>query len=261
MVVQQPRKLLRRYLAQPALQQPFRLLYRIALAGMNYGGASSEVSSGDDLALLRLKESRQGLRIVFDVGANIGSYVQKALRILGDESLIYAFEPSARAFSRLEQSYGEQQNVRLVAAGIGSQPGTATLWAADPGSVLGSIYANPIYENLPGEEIKVLTLDGYCEDHGIERIDLLKLDLEGGEFDALKGAKRLLEANAIGLIQFEFGQPSIGSRTFFADLFQLLSPRYDLYRVLPRGMECLHTYHETLEVFMSTNYLAVLRAE
>lgn len=61
------------------------------------------------------------------------------------------------------------------------------------------------------------------------------------------------------MVQFEFGQPSLGARTFFSDLFHLLAPRYDVYRVLPRGLERIDGYHETLEVFMSTNYLAIAR--
>jgi len=253
------RKSVRRYLAHPRLQQPFRLLYRIALAGMNYGGAGSYLSAGDELALKRVAKRRESGRspVIFDVGANVGSYTNQVLEICGEDVVVYAFEPSAAAFARLQNEVGARPQVHLVRAGIGAKRGTATLWSDAPGSVLASTYVNPVNANVAGEQIEIETLDEYCETHGITHIDLLKLDLEGGELDALRGAKRLLDAGAIELVQFEFGQPSLGARTYFVDLFEMLHPRYEIFRVLPKGLERLAGYHETLEVFMSTNYLAI----
>jgi FkbM family methyltransferase len=253
------RKSLRRYLALPALQSSFRLLYRVALVGMNYGGAGSARSSGDEQAL-ELLRSGSGPFVVFDVGANIGSYVVQVLEHLGEAVTVHAFEPSSAAFARLREHVGDRKTVQLVSKGIGATSGTSTLFSAVPGSVLASTYVSPLdQEALPGEPIEIVSIDDYCRAHGVEHIDLLKLDLEGGELDALRGAQRLLERDAIDMIQFEFGQPSIGARTFFVDLFQLLSARYQIYRVLPHGLVRLDAYHETLEVFMSTNYLAVSR--
>ena len=252
------RKSLRRYLALSPLQSTFRLLYRVALIGMNYGGAGSSRSSGDAQALELLRGA--GPCVVFDVGANIGSYVAQVLEHLGDQATVYAFEPSSAAFARLREHVGDRKNVQLVQQGIGSVAGSSTLFSAVPGSVLASTYVNPLEkEALPGEPIEIVSIDEVCRARSIDHIDLLKLDLEGGELDALRGASGLLERGAIDLIQFEFGQPSIGARTFFIDLFDLLSPRYQIYRVLPHGLARLDAYHETLEVFMSTNYLAVSR--
>lgn len=257
------RKSVRRYIALPRLQQPFRLLYRVALAGMNYGGACSTSSSGDELPLERLVTMRARSTtpaVVLDVGANVGSYVSQVLRIVGDDTVVYAFEPSSTALTHLRRKFGTKSNVHLVAQGVGAASGAATLWADIPGSVLASTYVNPMSGDVPGEPIQLVTLDAFCEQRGIDRVDLLKLDLEGGELDALRGARRLLEVDAIAMIQFEFGQASLGARTFFSDLFGLLTRRFKIYRILPNGLEPIAAYHETLEVFMSTNYLAVSRA-
>ncbi len=257
------RKSVRRYIARPALQQPFRLLYRVALAGMNYGGAGSYRSAGDELALervARLPRSAAKPAVIIDVGANVGVYTEQALEICGDHVVIYAIEPAGAAFKRLAEGFGNDPRVHVLKAGIGAAPGVATLWSDAPGSVLASLYVNPVNGKVAGEEIEVVTLDGFCEEHGITHVDLLKLDLEGGELDALRGATRLLESGVVRFIQFEFGQPSLGARTYFVDLFELLHPRYDIYRVLPTALEPLAGYHETLEVFMSTNYLAIARA-
>ena len=250
---------MRSILARGPLQEAFRLLYRFALVGMNYGGAGSTVSSGDEQALERLRRMRQGSEplVVLDVGANIGSYVSKVLQIVGQDTNVYALEPSRAAFEQLENAFGGRANVHLVCAGAAAAPGAATLWSAVPGSVLATTYAKPIDAASAGEPIELITLDDFCAKRGISRIHLLKLDVEGGEVDALRGASRLLESDAIDMIQFEFGQPSIGARTYFADLFALLSERFEIYRVLPTALVRIAEYHETLEVFMSTNYLAL----
>ena len=70
----------------------------------------------------------------------------------------------------------------------------------------------------------------------------------------------MIEAGAVGAIQFEFGEAQIGSRTFFKDIYQFLSPHYKIHRILGKGLSgALETYDVILEVYRTTNYLAVLR--
>jgi hypothetical protein len=51
--------------------------------------------------------------------------------------------------------------------------------------------------------VEVLALDTYCAVHGIERIELMKIDIEGGEYVALAGAAGLLQCRAIDCVLFE----------------------------------------------------------
>lgn len=252
------KKALRRLIAHKMLQPAFRALYRTALAGMNYGGAASETSSGDRLALRRLS-SLTGPLVVLDVGANVGAYSKQIRRTLGERAEIHAFEPSSAAFDRLVALFTGDNRIHLNRVGVGKATGTATLWSAAPGSVLASTFDVPANLGGSGETIDIVTLDSYCLDHGVDHVDLLKLDVEGGELDALRGAQRLLDERRIDAIQFEFGQASLSARTYFKDLFDLLSPNYGIWRILPDGLAPILTYHESLEVFMSTNYLAVLQ--
>lgn len=248
----------RRVLARRKLQDLFRLLYRFSLLGMNYGGAGSEASAGDELALHMIAKNGDH-PVVFDVGANVGSYISSTLAILKSPQ-VYAFEPSPTAFGQLRTQFSTMRNVELVMAGLGSRVETLQLYAPTPGSVLASTYANPLVSATQSEAIELVTLDGFCDQRNIAHIDLLKLDVEGGELDALRGASRMLRDDAIGMIQFEFGQSSLGSRTFFIDLFRLLEGKFEIFRLLPNGLAPISNYHETLEVFMSTNYLAVRRS-
>jgi hypothetical protein len=88
----------------------------------------------------------------------------------------------------------------------------------------------------------------------------MKIDVEGNELNVLRGSTRMIEAGAVGAIQFEFGEAQIGSRTFFKDIYQFLSPRYRIHRILGTGLsKPLEPYDVIFEVYRTTNYLAVMR--
>jgi hypothetical protein len=105
--------------------------------------------------------------------------------------------------------------------------------------------------------VELRTLDDFCAERGIGRIDLLKIDVEGHELRVLEGARGLLEADAIGFIQFEFNATNIDSRSFFRDFYELLSPRYRLSRIVRDGLYPIGAYSPRHELFVGpVNYLA-----
>ena len=69
----------------------------------------------------------------------------------------------------------------------------------------------------------------------------------------------MLESRAIAIIQFEFGNCNIASRTYFQDFYYLLEPNYRIYRILGHGLRPVRGYRESQEVFLTTNYLAVAK--
>ena len=100
------------------------------------------------------------------------------------------------------------------------------------------------------------TVDAFSVDAGIGQIDLLKIDVEGHELAVLKGAARMIDEGHVRFIQFEFGGTSIDSRTYFRDFWQLLSPRYTIYRIVGNGLRRIDAYTEFLEIFVTVNFLA-----
>ena len=77
--------------------------------------------------------------------------------------------------------------------------------------------------------------------HQIKDDLVIKMDIEGFELFALKGAQEALKGQ-IQLIQFEFGGANIDSRTFFKDFWLLLSPTFDIYRLSTKGLDLLSHY-------------------
>lgn len=95
--------------------------------------------------------------------------------------------------------------------------------------------------------------------YALHTIDYVKLDLEGHELEALKGASQLLQSHKIKALTFEFGGCNIDSRTYIKDFWQLLVDGYGytLYRQLSRRrLLRLDYYSESLERFNWQNILA-----
>jgi FkbM family methyltransferase len=232
---------------------------------MNIGGGTHVGKSGEavviDTILPGLVTNEQP--VVFDVGANVGTYSEAILHAFGPRVRLHAFEPAASAFARLETAIGGRDNVRLHQVGLGVRDERITLYSNEPASGLASVFPRRLDHfgiNLSErEEIHLRPLDAICAEEGIERIDLLKLDVEGNEFHVLQGAERMLSAGAIELIQFEFGGCNIDSRTYLQDFFYLLGPRYQIHRIVRDGLFPLERYREADEVFITTNFLAIRR--
>jgi hypothetical protein len=105
----------------------------------------------------------------------------------------------------------------------------------------------------------LVSVDDYCRTRSIDHIDLLKLDIEGNELEALRGATKMIEEGRIDFIQLEFGATTLAARVSFHDLWTLLSPKFDLYRILKHGLHPIRRYEEVCEVFMYQNLVAVRR--
>lgn len=141
----------------------------------------------------------------FDVGANIG-LVTFAIAAQRPDVTIHAFEPSAPNIAawKRNQALNAAPRVQLVEAAVSDDEAGGHLTVpSDSGS--GMLAAH-------GVRVPTVTLDAYCARHYIERIDVMKIDVEGHEAGVLAGARRLLEARAIGTIVLEVKHSVSGDR-------------------------------------------------
>lgn len=231
-----------RLLARRRLFPVFEGLGRLADAGMNRGNVDHPATSGE-LHVLDLLDQPS---TIVDVGANRGEYANAAKQ-RHPGSRVIAVDPALSTLSGVLAP-----GVESVPLAAGAQPGSAWLFAPAPGSKLGRVRSHAV----PGStEVEVTTLDALCADRGIDHVDLLKIDVEGGELDVLEGARGLLEVGAIGLVQFEFGLANLARGHTLAMLLDRLAPR-QLHAVLVDGVRAL-PYHERLEVGSTRNLLAV----
>jgi FkbM family methyltransferase len=240
-------------------QRFFRLLYVFSLKGMNFGGGSDYQESGEAWVLKYIaKQTPVASMVVFDVGGNVGNYAIQVAKIL-PLAKIFSFEPAKKTFESLQNNIQHYTNIAPYNLALGNQIGKAVLYSHTYESGLASVYDRVGLDLNYREEIQISTIDNFCEEHNLTRIDFLKLDIEGNEYRALEGALKMLKGNKIKYIQFEFGGTDIDARVFFRDFYKLLAPQYQLFRILKNGLHPIVTYQETEEIFITTNYFAELK--
>lgn len=200
---------------------------------------------------------------VFDVGAHAGEWTRALLAVAGGRiATVYAFEPSAHHRAALD-AIGDAR-VRPVPLAIGAAAGERTLFSNRAGSGLASFYERRLdhFGITMGEreKVRVTTLDAFMGETGLDRVDFVKLDIEGHELAALEGGKNALERKAIRALSFEFGGCNIDSRTYVQDFWYTLGGfGYRLYLVNPLfGVSPVAAYDERLEVFRTTTYIAAV---
>ncbi|MBN2021095.1 MAG: FkbM family methyltransferase [Sedimentisphaerales bacterium] len=258
-------------LGRKCLQPVYEKLHFLSLAGMNYGFSEVEIS-GElktiGFAARKLKAIYGPVPLVcFDVGANVGDWSRACLGFFGGNLNLYLFEPLQNTYEILHRKMQKDfsgligSRVRLFNLGFSDKKETADVFYDVGGSGLASLYQRKMdhFNRRLDKTSKVAltTVDEFCRDNNVEKIHFMKLDIEGHELAALKGASGLINKGGIDFIQFEFGGANIDSKTFFQDFFYLLGPYYDIYRICRNGLRKISAYSEQYEVFITINYLAV----
>lgn len=206
--------------------------------------------------------------MVFDVGANTGSYSIQ-IKKLFPKAKIFSFEPNPTIFKILKNNIGKE-NIKAFNIGFSSKKGKSKLWDfaddaklkhTQPTSTLSSVYKDVITEyhkqKPKSYSVRLETLDDFAIKNKIKEIDFLKIDTEGSELEILEGAKNLLSKNKIRVIQFEFNEMNVFSRVFFKDFIDLLD-NYKLYRLIPNGLLPIENYQPKLhEIFAFQNIIAI----
>lgn len=221
--------------------------------------------SGEEFVIKHIlnQKIKQSTPIFFDVGAHQGDYSLE-LRSEFPTANIYAFEPNPYSFkilnSKLRLPYDH-----CYCLGFGSIARRQVIYTYSHSldSQHASIYKN-VFKDIhhaaciTDVEIELTTLDDFCEKNNIKQIDFLKIDTEGNELDVLKGASRLLAEKQIKIIQFEFNEMNVISRTYLKDFYHILNG-YDIFRLDTRRLIPLEQYDTINEIFKFQNILAIIK--
>ncbi len=182
----------------------------------------------DALRAIRSARGSDHAGIFVDIGANIGQHSLFMSRLAAQ---IHAFEPYAPVAQRLQEhmTLNQISNISLHQVGLSDSNGTLPFFApAGSNKGVGSFDRDSQQRgNVLAGELSIVCGDDYFEQHGIEQIDLMKIDVEGFERKALVGLQRsLVRSRPVIACEITYGQPlSFASRE---DLLNCLPEEYSL---------------------------------
>ena len=130
--------------------------------------------------------------VFVDVGANIGYFSVLAASIVGDDGAVFAFEPDPENFRLLEANLALNdlhQNVTAIPAALAEQDRAGQLYLSEDNLGDHQIYA--VDDQRESVQIKLLNGGAFLEDR-LQRLDLLKVDTQGSEYQVIKGLMPLL---------------------------------------------------------------------
>lgn len=168
--------------------------------------------------------------VIIDVGAHSGQHTKIFARLV-PQGHVYAFEPGVYARSILTKAMAMRgfRNVTVVPLGLSDVATTELLNVPlkRSGSMgFGLSHIGKADEGRPGvtEEINITTLDIFAETQKLERIDFVKVDIEGWEFNFLKGAIEVIKRHR-PILQLEITTPTLErANATPEDIFNLIMP-------------------------------------
>lgn len=171
----------------------------------------SESLKQDPFKVQKIVLPYEDVEIIFDVGAHEG-LITKKYREIFPKSRVYSFEPYLPSYQRLQKKFSDDPLVLPQNIAVDSESGQSSL------NVNSSVLTNSLLESddkgsfhwrkglLETNQkiiVDVSTIDSFCLREEVSHINILKLDIQGKEYAALKGAQRLMTSHSIDLIYCE----------------------------------------------------------
>jgi FkbM family methyltransferase len=225
------------------------------------GDCNGDIATNGELRVMR--QFLPGCSVVFDVGAHTGEWAGLALSVNPGLN-IHCFEPSRENFANLTRNV-TSPNVTCNPFGLSSENGERPLFVFRSAPGLHSLYQRRGLESGWGlktpvetEMVKLDTLENYCAERQIEKIDFLKVDVEGHELEVFKGGRSLFEEDRVRMIQFEYGGCNIDSKVLLKEIFEFFAGmNYSVYKIFPEMLKSFERYDQRIENFKYQNWLLI----
>lgn len=183
------------------------------------------------------------VQTVFDIGANRGDTTAEFANVFKDANL-YSFEPDPTLFQELERRFATLHRVKLFPVGLGRSDEWRELTINKGPEGNSYLPVSPSIQDLttgdwtvPVGKVRsrIRTLDAVCDELGIDRIDLIKIDTQGFEREVLQGGSQMIMAGRTRLVYLE---------VLFAELYQGQCYFDEIYSLLiSRGFRFVGLYN------------------
>lgn len=163
---------------------------------------------------------------IIDVGGNIGCWSEYVLSIT-EPSNLYIFEPENKNIEILNHKFKNNENIKVIGKGLGDVFTVKTYYdmVSENSDIrgLGGFIKRGVYSGLSYNtfDLEITTLDSFIDNN--INIDFIKIDVEGFEFNVIKGMSNMLESSKFKFIQFEYGGTYLDANIKLNDVIQYLN--------------------------------------
>jgi FkbM family methyltransferase len=221
--------------------------------------------NGEGLLIQRIVSRFSRNAIVLDVGANQGDWTALVLSEsdkLGGKVLSHCFEMSHGSFVRLTDRFSSDSRVIKNNVALSSKVGEISLLHYEGYDQLDTVVLQdrPVHNRNPTHlTVYATTGDEYCSNMGITRINLLKIDVEGAEYEVLLGFKSLFDKKMIDIVQFEYGYLNGVSGRLMHDFWSFFESRgYMVGKLMRHGVVFRPFRYEYNNFTSGPNFVACL---
>lgn len=192
------------------------------------------------------------VQVVWDAGANCGATTVHLARHYPN-AVVHAFEPATEPRAFLERNTAGLHNVQVHPIGLHDHDDVVPLYKGDEDSITGSVIRRNV--NLDeSEPVELRAAGRWATEHGVDRIDVLKLDVEGCEAEVLESLSGLLKTVKVLYVEYD-------SRQARRRIDDLLRDTHELYfgmlTALDQG-DVIYLSAELADLPVATEHLRVL---
>lgn len=178
------------------------------------------------------------VQVVFDVGANCGAATVHLARTY-PSATVHSFEPAEEPRALLRRNVAPLSGVRVHPIGLSDHDAQVALYRGTEDSITGSVHQRSV-NHAEHETVELRSACAWVAEHGIERIDILKLDVEGCEVEVLESLSPMLPTVKVLYVEYD-------SRQARRQIDDLLRSSHELYFALVQSLdqgECVYLHRD-----------------
>ena len=225
-----------------------------------YENRNHDKYSNGEVEVLK-KVAKINPTVIIDGGANVGGYAQLANQWMPNAK-IYSFEPVKNTFQKLTKNVKGIVNIVPIENGLFNDNCSKeiNIYPTDTHSSIYEIQGMSDKSNHT-QTISLIKGDDFLHNHNISEVDLLKIDVEGAEYETILGFDEHIKNGKIKAVQFEYGYINITTNKLLIDFYNYFeSNGYLLGKIFPKTVE-FRKYEYKYEDFLGPNYIAVKKTE